>query len=212
MPTGGKSTLTQLLIEHRRLHPDATGDLNALITDVSLACKAIACKVAYGGLAGMLGSAGSSNVQGEEQKTLDVLSNALFIRATEWGGHVAGLVSEEMETPYVLPPQHPRGKYLLLVDPLDGSSNIDVNVAVGSIFSVLRAATPGQDPQPQDFLQPGTRQVCAGYAIYGNGVWRWRCLAAACCCSSPGWQWANTWHRASSSLPTSVKRWLATTI
>jgi fructose-1,6-bisphosphatase I/sedoheptulose-1,7-bisphosphatase len=77
------------------------------------------------------------------------------------------MVSEEMEDPYHLPPQHPRGKYLLLFDPLDGSSNIDVNVSVGSIFSVLRARTPGQDPLPEDFLQPGTRQVCAGYAIYG---------------------------------------------
>jgi len=167
MPTGGKSTLTQFLIEARRRHPGATGDLNALVTDVSLACKAIARKVAYGELAGVLGSAGCDNVQGETQKELDVLSNRLFIRATEWGGHLAGMVSEEMEQPYTLPPQHPRGKYLLLFDPLDGSSNIDVNVAVGSIFSILRAPTPGQDPQPADFLQPGTAQVCAGYAIYG---------------------------------------------
>ena len=167
MPTGGKSTLTQFLIEERRRHPGATGDLNALITDVSLACKAIARKVAFGALAGVLGSVGAENVQGEDQKTLDVLSNSLFIRATEWGGHLAGMASEEMEAPYTLPPQHPRGKYLLLFDPLDGSSNIDVNVSVGSIFSILRAATPGQDPQPGDFLQPGTAQVCAGYAIYG---------------------------------------------
>jgi len=167
MPTGGRSTLTQFLIEERRRHPDATGDLNALITDVSLACKAIARKVAYGALADVLGSAGTDNVQGEDQKTLDVLANDMFLRASEWGGHVAGMLSEEMEAPYALPPQHPRGKYLLLFDPLDGSSNIDVNVSVGSIFSVLRAETPGEDPQPQDFLQPGTRQVCAGYAIYG---------------------------------------------
>jgi fructose-1,6-bisphosphatase I/sedoheptulose-1,7-bisphosphatase len=168
MPTGGKSTLTQFLIEERRRHPDATGDLNALITDISLACKAIARKVAFGALADMLGSAGAgTNVQGEDQKTLDVLSNQLFLRANEWGGTVAGMVSEELEAPYILPPQHPRGKYLLLFDPLDGSSNIDVNVAVGSIFSVLRAATPGEDAQPDDFLQPGSQQVCAGYAIYG---------------------------------------------
>jgi fructose-1,6-bisphosphatase I/sedoheptulose-1,7-bisphosphatase len=167
MLSGGRSTLTQFLIEERRRHPEATGDLNALITDLSLACKTIARKVAYGALDGALGSAGTGNVQGEEQKTLDVLGNALFLRATEWGGHLAGMVSEELEAPYTLPPEHPRGKYLLLFDPLDGSSNIDVNVAVGSIFSVLRAVTPGQDPQPQDFLQPGTQQVCAGYAIYG---------------------------------------------
>ena len=167
MPTGGRSTLTQFLIEERRHHPDATGDLNALITDVSLACKAIARKVAFGALADVLGSAGSTNVQGEDQKPLDILSNELFLRASEWGGHTAGMVSEEMEAPYTLPGQYPRGKYLLLFDPLDGSSNIDVNVSVGSIFSVLRAVTPGQDPTPQDFLQKGTEQVCAGYAIYG---------------------------------------------
>jgi len=106
-------------------------------------------------------------VQGEEQKTLDVLGNALFLRATEWGGHTAGMVSEELEAPYTLPPEHPRGKYLLLFDPLDGSSNIDVNVSVGSIFSILRAEVPGEDAKPEDFLQPGTRQVGAGYAIYG---------------------------------------------
>ncbi|WP_341889585.1 class 1 fructose-bisphosphatase [Variovorax sp. YR752] len=167
MPTGGRPTLTQFLIEQRRGHPGATGDLNALITDVSLACKAIARKVAHGALAGTHGSAGSVNVQGEDQKPLDIESNELFLRSAEWDGHVAGMVSEEMDEMYVLPPQFPRGKYLLLFDPLDGSSNIDVNVSVGSIFSVLRAAVPGQDAKPEDFLQPGTEQVCAGYAIYG---------------------------------------------
>jgi fructose-1,6-bisphosphatase I/sedoheptulose-1,7-bisphosphatase len=167
MPTGGKSTLTQFLIESRRRAPEATGDLNALVTAVSLACKAISRKVAHGALAGVLGSAGSSNVQGEEQKALDVMSNQMFVRSCEWGGHVAGMVSEEMEGVYQLPADQPRGKYLLLFDPLDGSSNVDVNVAVGSIFSVLRAPEPEQDPPPEHFLQPGTQQVCAGYAIYG---------------------------------------------
>jgi len=167
MPTGGRATLTQFLIEQRRRAPGATGDLNALITDVSLACKAISRKVAYGALGGVLGSAGSDNVQGEEQKQLDVISNQIFLRANEWGGHVAGMVSEELESTYTLPAQYPRGKYLLLFDPLDGSSNIDVNVAVGSIFSILRAPRPGVDAQAADFLQPGTEQVCAGYAIYG---------------------------------------------
>ncbi|MBX3605215.1 MAG: class 1 fructose-bisphosphatase [Piscinibacter sp.] len=167
MPTGGRPTLTQFLIEERRRHPGATGDLNALVTDVSLACKAISRKVALGALSGAVGSAGTVNVQGEDQKPLDVLSNDMFLRAAEWDGHVAGMVSEEMDEPYRLPEQFPRGKYLLLFDPLDGSSNIDVNVAVGSIFSILRAATPGEDAKPEDFLQPGTMQVCAGYAIYG---------------------------------------------
>ncbi len=167
MPTGGRPTLTQFLIEERRRAPGATGDLNALITNVSLACKAISRKVAYGALGGLLGSAANDSVQGEDQKHLDLFSNSVFLRANEWGGHVAGMVSEALEAEYTLPPQYPRGKYLLLFDPLDGSSNIDLNVAVGSIFSIMRAPAPGTDAQAADFLQPGTRQVCAGYAIYG---------------------------------------------
>jgi fructose-1,6-bisphosphatase I/sedoheptulose-1,7-bisphosphatase len=174
MPTAGNATLTQFLIEERRRAPGATGDLNALITDVSLACKAISCRVAYGALGGdgrlrgtPSGAAPTVNVQGETQKELDVISNDIFLRANEWGGHVAGMVSEELDDVYLLPKQYPRGKYLLMFDPLDGSSNIDVNVAVGSIFSIVRAPTPGEDATAQDFLQPGTRQVCAGYAIYG---------------------------------------------
>ena len=134
---------------------------------MALACKAISCKVRFGALAGVLGSANNVNGQGEEQKALDVLANQMFLRSNEWGGHVAGMVSEELEAPYQLPPQHARGKYLLVFDPLDGSSNIDVNVAVGSIFSVLRAPVPGEEPKDADFLQPGTQQVAAGYAIYG---------------------------------------------
>jgi len=167
MLTGGKATLTQFLIEERRRQPDATGVLNALITDISVACKAISRKVAHGALGDVLGDAGSDNAQGEKQKRLDVLSNHIFLRATEWGGHLAGMVSEEIEEVYTLPPQYVRGKYLLLFDPLDGSSNIDVNVAVGSIFSIVQAARPGEDARAADFLLPGTRQVCAGYAIYG---------------------------------------------
>lgn len=166
-PTGGRPTLTQFLIETRRQYPEATGDLNALITDVSLACKAISRKVALGALDGVQGSAGTDNVQGEEQKKIDVLANEMFLRANEWGGHVAGMVSEELDEVYCLPEPNPRGKYLLLFDPLDGSSNADVNVSVGSIFSVLRAPNPGRDAVMDDFLRPGTEQVCAGYAIYG---------------------------------------------
>ena len=167
-----RSTLTQFLIEERRKFPDASGDFNALILDVALACKAIARSVAFGALGGVLGDAasaqgGSVNVQGETQKTLDVLSNTAFINRTEWAGNLAGLASEEMELPYQIPAQYPRGKYLLVFDPLDGSSNIDVNVAVGSIFSVLRGPDTGRDVTEADFLQPGTQQVAAGYAIYG---------------------------------------------
>jgi fructose-1,6-bisphosphatase I/sedoheptulose-1,7-bisphosphatase len=162
-----RSTLGQFLIEERRRHPGASGELNALILDVALACKAIAKKVAYGALGGVLGDAATSNVQGETQKKLDVAANEVFLRANEWGGLVAGMVSEEMEAPHPIPARYPRGKYLLVFDPLDGSSNIDVNVSVGSIFSILRAPNPGADATADDFLQPGAEQVCAGYAIYG---------------------------------------------
>jgi fructose-1,6-bisphosphatase I/sedoheptulose-1,7-bisphosphatase len=171
-------TLTQYLIEERRRFPGASGDFNSLILDVATACKRIARAVALGELADSgLGGAGADvdangrggaiNVQGETQKLLDVIGNETFLRETEWGGHLAGMASEEMEEPYLLPPQCPRGKYLLVFDPLDGSSNIDVNMSVGSVFSVLRAAAAGQDAVPADFLQPGSQQVAAGYALYG---------------------------------------------
>lgn len=166
----GRATLTQFLIEERRRFPQAGGDLNALILDVALACKAIARTVAYGELAGAHGSAGGElNVQGEEQKRLDVISNDLFLRLNEWGGRLAGMASEEIAQPYQIPAQFPRGKYLLVFDPLDGSSNTDVNVSVGSIFSILRAPhrEADRDVTEADFLQPGGQQVAAGYAIYG---------------------------------------------
>ena len=162
-----RTTLTQFLIEERRRHPGASGELNALILDVALACKAISKAVAYGALGGVLGSAATTNSQGETQKKLDVVANDLFLRSNEWGGHLAGMVSEEMEAPYVIPARYPKGRYLLVFDPLDGSSNIDVDVSVGSIFSILRAPSPGVDANATDFLQPGHRQVCAGYAVYG---------------------------------------------
>ncbi|MFC5499951.1 class 1 fructose-bisphosphatase [Caenimonas terrae] len=174
MPLSNRPTLTQYLIDQRRRFPQATGDFNALILDVALACKAIAKAVAYGELGGMLGrhpgvDGVAVNVQGEQQMKLDVLSNEIFIRMTEWSGHLAGMASEEMERPHPIPAQYPRGKYLLLFDPLDGSSNIDVNVSVGSIFSVLRApddAVAGELEEAH-FLQPGQQQVAAGYALYG---------------------------------------------
>jgi fructose-1,6-bisphosphatase I/sedoheptulose-1,7-bisphosphatase len=170
MPLTGRWTLTRYLIEERRRFPDASGDLNALILDVALACKAIARRVAFGGLVDAP-AAGAVNVQGETQQPLDVMSNDIFLRMNEWNGQLAGLASEEMEAPAQIPATYPRGKYLLVFDPLDGSSNIDVNVAVGSIFSILRAPPDaietGRDVVEADFLQPGTQQVAAGYAIYG---------------------------------------------
>ncbi len=176
MPLSHRWTLTRYLIEERRRFPQASGDLNALLLDVSIACKAIARIVSFGGLGEVLGvsagpEAGTVNVQGETQKPLDVISNEIFIRMNEWNGHLAGMASEEMQAPRQIAASYQRGKYLLLFDPLDGSSNIDVNVAVGSIFSVLRApdevVQSGRDVTEADFLQPGAAQVAAGYAIYG---------------------------------------------
>jgi fructose-1,6-bisphosphatase I/sedoheptulose-1,7-bisphosphatase len=173
MPLSKRQTLTQYLIEQRKRFPQASGELNALILDVSIACKAIARAVAFGELAeSTAGNAGGDvNVQGEVQKKLDVVSNQMFIATAEWSGHLAGMASEEMEQPYQIPAPYARGKYLLVFDPLDGSSNIDVNVSVGSIFSILRAPQDvidsGRDVVEADFLQPGTTQVAAGYALYG---------------------------------------------
>ncbi|SPA02124.1 fructose 1,6-bisphosphatase (RUBISCO operon) [Cupriavidus taiwanensis] len=174
MPEVQRMTLTQFLIEERRRYPDASGGFNGLILNVAMACKEIARAVAFGALGGLHGKAGGQgaadaavNVQGEVQQKLDVLSNDTFLRVNAWGGYLAGMASEEMEAPYQIPAHYPRGKYLLVFDPLDGSSNIDVNVSVGSIFSVLRAPEGTADVTEQAFLQPGTAQVAAGYALYG---------------------------------------------
>jgi fructose-1,6-bisphosphatase I/sedoheptulose-1,7-bisphosphatase len=173
MPLSKKPTLTQYLIEQRRRFPQASGELNALILDVSIACKAIARQVALGSLATVPEHAAAArlNVQGEAQKPLDVISNEMLIRQTEWSGHLAGMASEEMDAPYQIPAEYPRGKYLLVFDPLDGSGNIDVNVSVGTVFSILRApeevVATGRDVTEADFLQPGAAQVAAGYALYG---------------------------------------------
>jgi len=162
-----RTTLVQFLIEERRRFPQASGELNAVILNVALACKAIARLVAHGALSGGPGEAQGTNIHGERQTRLDLRANDIFMRANEWGGHLAGMASEEMEAPARVPAHFPKGKYLLVFDPIDGSSNIDVNVAVGSIFSILHAPRPGEDAGAADFLQPGARQVCAGYAIYG---------------------------------------------
>jgi len=162
-----ETTLTEFIIGEQRRSPGATGGFTALLNDIRLACKRIAYTVGKGALAGMQGGAGSRNVQGEEQQKLDVLANEIFLRTNEWGGHLAGMASEELEHPYRIPDEYPRGRYLLAFDPLDGSSNIDVNVPVGSIFSVLACPQGMAGDEERAFLQPGTRQVCAGYAIYG---------------------------------------------
>jgi len=163
-------SLTQFLIEEQRDQQHINADLRLLIEVVARACKSIAIAVGKGALGGVLGSAGTENVQGEVQKKLDVLSNEILLEANEWGGHLAALASEEMDDPHPIPHRYPKGEYLLVFDPLDGSSNIDVNISVGTIFSVLRCPNGVKEPDEKAFLQPGTSQVAAGYAIYGSST------------------------------------------
>ena len=164
-------TLARYLIEAQREKGRTPADLKFLIEIVSRACKAISIAIGKGGLGGVLGEAGSDNIQGEAQKKLDVLSNDILLDANEWGGHLAAMASEEMDLPHLVPNRFPKGEYLLTFDPLDGSSNIDVNVSIGTIFSVLRCPDGADLSTPeaaeQAFLQPGTAQVAAGYAVYG---------------------------------------------
>ncbi|CAG9165285.1 Fructose-1,6-bisphosphatase class 1 [Cupriavidus laharis] len=160
-------SLTRYLVEEQRKHNTIQPELRLLIEVVARACKAISNAVNKGALAGVLGSAGTGNVQGETQQKLDVIANEVLLDANEWGGHLAAMASEEMESFYEIPNRYPKGEYLLMFDPLDGSSNIDVNVSIGTIFSVLHMPKPGQTVTEADFLQPGTHQVAAGYAVYG---------------------------------------------
>jgi fructose-1,6-bisphosphatase I len=160
-------SLTRYLIEEQRGEKQITADLRLLIEVVARACKAISINVAKGALGGVLGSAGTENIQGEVQKKLDVLSNEILLEANEWGGHLAAIASEEMDDPHPIPHRFPKGEYLLVFDPLDGSSNIDVNSSIGTIFSVLKCPEGVSEPSAADFLQPGSKQVAAGYTVYG---------------------------------------------
>ncbi|MBM3345416.1 MAG: class 1 fructose-bisphosphatase [Betaproteobacteria bacterium] len=160
-------SLTQYLIEQQREAGAVSAELRLLIEVVARACKRISHAVSKGALGGILGGAGTDNIQGEAQKKLDVIANEVLVEANEWGGHLAALASEEMEHPHQIPSRYPRGEFLLLMDPLDGSSNIDVNVSIGTIFSVLRCPEGVKDPDEKAFLQPGSSQVAAGFAVYG---------------------------------------------
>jgi fructose-1,6-bisphosphatase I len=160
-------SLTRYLVEKQRDKGLIPAELRLLLEVVARACKRISYGVGKGALADVLGEAGTENVQGESQKKLDVIANETLLEANEWGGHLAAMASEEMDHPYPIPNRYPMGEFLLLFDPLDGSSNIDVNVSIGTIFSVLRLPEGVKEPQEEHFLQPGARQVAAGYAVYG---------------------------------------------
>ena len=159
--------LTQFLINEQRKIPSATGELTLLLNDIASACKAIGHEVNRGALAGNLDVIGTENVQGEVQKKLDVISNDIFIHSLEWTGHLAAMASEENDEIIQIPAQYPKGKYLIAFDPLDGSSNIEVNLTIGTIFSVLKAPEGKKEITSEDFMQKGSAQVAAGFCIYG---------------------------------------------
>ena len=162
-----KISLTRYLVEQQRIDGHIPPELRLLIEVVARACKSISRAVNKGALGDVLGTAGSENVQGEVQKKLDIIANEVLIEANEWGGHLAAMASEEMDSIYTVPNRYPQGEYLLMFDPLDGSSNIDVNVSIGTIFSVLKKSEGDHGVEESDFLQAGTKQVAAGYCVYG---------------------------------------------
>jgi len=170
----GRITLTRYTIEQEHKHPGASGEFSGLLNSLATSIKVISNQVSRGALIGVLGDAGERNsgdarvnIQGEVQKQLDVISNEVMLQENQWTGHLTGMASEEMDEIYPIPGQRKQGKYLLIFDPLDGSSNIDVNLTLGTIFSILRTPRPGKSATLEDFLQPGTQQVCAGFALYG---------------------------------------------
>jgi len=160
-------SLSRYLVEQQRAKGRIPPELRLLLEVVARACKSISHAVNKGALGGVLGSASTENVQGEVQKKLDIIANEVLIEANEWGGHLAAMASEEMDSIYAVPNRYPQGEYLLLFDPLDGSSNIDVNVSIGTIFSVLKKPEGHVAVQEADFLQAGSSQVAAGYCVYG---------------------------------------------
>ena len=160
-------SVNQFLVETQRAHPSATGDLTGLLNDVISACKKIANLVNRSSILGLEGYASSNNVQGEPQKKLDILTNDVMVEHLNWTGHLAAMVSEEIDEIISISEDYPKGKYLLCFDPLDGSSNVDINLSVGTIFSVLRCPEGIKNPSHEHFLQKGTEQVCAGFCVYG---------------------------------------------
>lgn len=164
-------TLGRHLVEQERLYPQATGAFTSLLSDIALAAKIISHQVNKAGLLDILGLAGSKNVFGEEQQKLDVFADEAMSRSLRFAGTLCAMVSEENEKMIPIPDEYPRGKYVCCFDPLDGSSNIDVNVSIGTIFSIFRRISPeSTQATAEDILQPGYSQVCAGYVIYGSST------------------------------------------
>ncbi|MBO6495073.1 MAG: class 1 fructose-bisphosphatase [Roseivirga sp.] len=167
LPVG--SNLDRFINKNQEAFKYATGELSQLIRDLAYAGKVVNREINRAGLAGITGAYGSENVQGEEQQNLDVAANIRFTRALKKGGEVAAIISEEDED--IIDLNNPRSKYIIAIDPLDGSSNIDVNVSIGTIFSIYRRISPAGSPvQEEDVLQAGKHQVAAGYILYGSST------------------------------------------
>ena len=160
-------SITQFIVEEQRAHPQSTGEFTGLIHDIVSACKKISHLVGRSAIIGLGGAATSKNVQGETQKKLDIIANDAMIDHLIWTGHLAAMVSEEHESVIHVPDKYPKSNYLVMFDPLDGSSNIDVNLAVGTIFSILRHSESVTRPTIHNFMQQGSKQVCAGFCVYG---------------------------------------------
>lgn len=172
MATSRYMTIQRHILEGERLHPEATGELSALLSDLVLAAKIVSLEVNKAGLVGILGFTGSNNIHGEQVKKLDIYAHDMLFKAMDHGGHLCVMASEEEEDIIHIPPHFKKGKYVLLFDPLDGSSNIDVNISIGTIFSIYRRITPddGSAGTIEDCLQPGYKQEAAGYIIYGSST------------------------------------------
>jgi len=171
MATKRFMTLPRHIMEGEKLHPEATGELSAILLQLGLAAKLISLEVNKAGLAEILGFTGDENVHGEKVKKLDIYAHEMLIKAMDHGGYFCVMASEEEEDIIHLPPHHKIGKYVLLFDPLDGSSNIDANISIGTIFSIYKRISPGNGPGTlQDCLQPGFQQVVAGYVVYGSST------------------------------------------
>ncbi len=171
MATRRFMTLPRHIMEGEKLHPQATGELSTILLQLGLAAKLISLEVNKAGHAEILGFTGDENVHGEKVKKLDIYAHEMLIKAMDHGGHFCVMASEEEEDIIHLPPHHKIGKYVLLFDPLDGSSNIDANISIGTIFSIYRRVTQGNGPGTlQDCLQQGFQQVIAGYVVYGSST------------------------------------------
>jgi len=171
MAIGQFMTLGRHIIEEQEKYEGATGELSKLLHDLSLAAKIISLEVNKAGLVDIIGFTGDDNIHGEQVKKLDMLAHDMLIKAMDHGGHLCVMASEEEEDIIQIPQKFNIGKYVLLFDPLDGSSNIDANISIGTIFSIYRRVSPDDGPGTmEDCLQPGINQVAAGYVIYGSST------------------------------------------